>query len=42
MPTMVVELHVPLLPTPNLADGAHPFRIEEVDTSWPVSKTKAM
>ncbi|MGN9796322.1 hypothetical protein ACTMTU_35275 [Streptomyces sp. OZ13] len=32
VPTMVVEIHVPLLPTPNLADGAYPFRwIEEVD-----------
>lgn len=25
MPTMVVEIHVPLLPTPHLPDGAYPF-----------------
>ncbi len=25
MPTMVVEIHVPLLPTPGLPDGAYPF-----------------
>ncbi|MGW2770671.1 hypothetical protein [Streptomyces sp. NPDC001275] len=32
VPTMVVEIHVPLLPTPNLADGAYPFPwIEEVE-----------
>ncbi|WP_246204328.1 hypothetical protein [Streptomyces tailanensis] len=32
MPMMVVEIHVPLLPTPNLPDGAYPFPwIEEVE-----------
>lgn len=32
MPTKVVEIHVPLLPTPDLPDGAHPFPwIEEVE-----------
>ncbi|MGP2440898.1 hypothetical protein [Streptomyces sp. JW3] len=25
MPTQVVEIHVPLLPAPGLADGAYPF-----------------
>ncbi|MGK5500863.1 hypothetical protein [Streptomyces sp. URMC 125] len=29
---MVVEIHVPLLPTPNLPDGAYPFPwIEEIE-----------
>jgi hypothetical protein len=29
---MVVEVHVPLLPTPGLPDGSHPFAwIEEVE-----------
>ncbi|MCX4862104.1 hypothetical protein [Streptomyces canus] len=32
MPTMVVEIGVPLLPTPNLLDDAYPFPwIEEVE-----------
>lgn len=32
MPTTVVEIHVPLLPTPDLPDGAYPFPwIEEVE-----------
>lgn len=32
MPTMVVEIHVPLLPTPDLPDGSYPFPwIEEVE-----------
>ncbi|WP_235453178.1 hypothetical protein [Streptomyces olivochromogenes] len=32
MPTMVVEIHVPLLPTPDLQDGSYPFPwIEEVE-----------
>ncbi|MBE4737568.1 hypothetical protein HW845_22245 [Streptomyces sp. ND05-3B] len=32
MPTMVVEIHVPLLPTPDLSDGSYPFPwIEEVE-----------
>ena len=32
MPTMVVEIHVPLLPTPNLPDGSYPFPwIDEVE-----------
>ncbi|MEV7981868.1 hypothetical protein [Streptomyces sp. NPDC086519] len=32
VPTMVVEIHVPLLPTPGLPDGAYPFPwIEEVE-----------
>ncbi|MFD7999589.1 hypothetical protein [Streptomyces mirabilis] len=32
MPTMVVEIHVPLLPTPHLPQGAHPFPwIEEIE-----------
>lgn len=32
MPTMVVEIHVPLLPTPDLPAGSYPFPwIEEVE-----------
>ncbi|MGJ3559834.1 hypothetical protein ACR6C2_18590 [Streptomyces sp. INA 01156] len=32
MPTMVVEIHVPLLPTPSLPEGAYPFPwIEEIE-----------
>lgn len=32
MPTMVVEIHVPLLPAPGLPDGSYPFPwIEEVE-----------
>ncbi|MCX5169645.1 hypothetical protein OG616_16670 [Streptomyces antibioticus] len=32
VPTMVVEIHVPLLPTPGLPDGSHPFPwIEEIE-----------
>ncbi|MEU6198318.1 hypothetical protein [Streptomyces sp. NPDC047061] len=32
MPTTVVEIHVPLLPTPHLPDGAYPFPwIEDVE-----------
>ncbi|MGW4824606.1 hypothetical protein ACWEP4_38205 [Streptomyces sp. NPDC004227] len=32
VPTMVVEIHVPLAPAPNLADGAYPYPgIEEVE-----------
>lgn len=32
MPTVVVEIHVPLLPTPSLSDGSYPFPwIEEVE-----------
>ncbi|GGL95358.1 hypothetical protein GCM10010129_44070 [Streptomyces fumigatiscleroticus] len=32
MPTMVVEIHVPLLPTPGLSNGTHPFPwIDEVE-----------
>ncbi|MFF4309687.1 hypothetical protein [Streptomyces sp. NPDC001507] len=32
MPTVVVEIHVPLLPTPGLPDGSYPFPwIEEVE-----------
>jgi len=32
VPTTVVEIHVPLLPTPDLPDGAYPFPwIEEVE-----------
>ncbi|MEU6526481.1 hypothetical protein ABZ892_27535 [Streptomyces sp. NPDC046924] len=32
MPTMVVEIHVPLLPTPDLPEDAYPFPwIEEVE-----------
>jgi hypothetical protein len=32
VPTMVVEIHVPLLPTPDLPDGCYPFPwIEEVE-----------
>ncbi|MCR3752162.1 hypothetical protein [Lentzea californiensis] len=32
MSTLVVEIHVPLLPTPDLPDGADPFPwIEEVE-----------
>mgnify|MGYP007010097149 FL=1 len=32
MPTMVVEIHVPLLPTPGLPDGSYPFPwIEEIE-----------
>ncbi|WP_232839298.1 hypothetical protein [Streptomyces triticisoli] len=32
VPTMVVEIHVPLLPTPNLPEGAYPFPwIEEIE-----------
>jgi hypothetical protein len=32
VPTMVVEIHVPLLQTPNLPDGAYPFPwIEDVE-----------
>ncbi len=32
VPTMVVEIHVPLLPTPGLPDGSYPFPwIEEVE-----------
>jgi hypothetical protein len=34
VPTTVVEIHVPLLPTPNLPDGAYPFPwIEEIEDS---------
>ncbi|MEU6064692.1 MULTISPECIES: hypothetical protein [Streptomyces] len=25
MPTVMVEIHVPLSPTPNLPDGAYPY-----------------
>ncbi|MEU9448849.1 hypothetical protein [Streptomyces sp. NPDC048277] len=25
MPTLVVEIHVPLLPTPGLPEGSYPF-----------------
>ncbi|MGW0824211.1 hypothetical protein [Streptomyces sp. NPDC002845] len=32
MPTMVVEIHVPLTPAPNLPDGASPYPwIDEVE-----------
>ncbi len=32
VPTMVVEIHVPLLPTPNPPEGAYPFPwIEEIE-----------
>jgi hypothetical protein len=32
VPTMVVEIHVPLLPTPGLPDGSYPFPwIEEAE-----------
>ncbi|MGY3204723.1 hypothetical protein [Streptomyces sp. TE5632] len=32
VPTMVVEIHVPLLPTPELPEGAYPFPwIEEIE-----------
>jgi hypothetical protein len=32
VPTMVVEIHVPLSPTPNVPDGAYPYPwIEEVE-----------
>ncbi|MGW5969622.1 hypothetical protein [Streptomyces sp. NPDC055186] len=32
MPTMVVEIHVPLLPAPDLPEGAYPFPwIEEIE-----------
>ncbi|MGW8948814.1 hypothetical protein [Streptomyces sp. NPDC055709] len=32
MPTMVVEIHVPLLPTPDLPDGTYSFPwIEEAE-----------
>jgi hypothetical protein len=32
VPTMVVEIHVPMSPTPNVPDGAYPYPwIEEVE-----------